>query len=191
VGGRLHWDWYQRIGPGAELLGDVTGLTVAELGAGAGRQAAHVAASFPVARVVAIDNSPAQHKQGVTAYGHLPRLTLAHADAATYLSTRPGAFDVCFSVFGAIDFTDPHALLPALHTGLRPGGRLIFSTLARYRTGRAPESEARPATITAGKSEHGSPATMQRWVLDTPVWEKLLDSTGFAVDDVDELPFVP
>jgi hypothetical protein len=32
---------------------------------------------------------------------------------------------------------------------------------------------------------------MQRWVLDTPVWEKLLDSTGFAVDDVDELPFVP
>jgi len=187
VGGRLHWDWYQRLGPGAELLGDLTDLTVAELGAGAGRQAAHVAASFPVARVVAIDSSTAQHEQGVAAYGHLPHLTLAHADATTYLSDRPGTFDVCFSVFGAIDFTDPHALLPAIHTGLRPGGRLVFSTLAHYRTGRAPESEARPATISAGTSERGTPTTMQRWVLDTPVWEKLLDSIGFTVAEVDTI----
>ena len=33
----LHWDWYQRIGPGPELLGDVSGRVVADLGAGSGR----------------------------------------------------------------------------------------------------------------------------------------------------------
>jgi hypothetical protein len=34
VSGAVQWDWYQRMGPGLELLGDVSGRVVADLGAG-------------------------------------------------------------------------------------------------------------------------------------------------------------
>ncbi|MFJ8864588.1 hypothetical protein ACIRD6_02335 [Streptomyces sp. NPDC102473] len=40
---RLHWDWYQRLGPGEEFLGDVADPNVVEFGAGAAAQAAYVA----------------------------------------------------------------------------------------------------------------------------------------------------
>lgn len=64
----LHWDWYQRIGPGAELLGDLTGRTVAELGSGPGHQAAYVATELKAVRVIAIDSSTAQHSRGRDLY---------------------------------------------------------------------------------------------------------------------------
>lgn len=86
---RLHWDWYQRIGPGAELLGDLTGRTVAELGAGAGHQAAYVAAELKAARLIAIDSSTAQHSRGRDLYEDVPGLDFAHDDAAAYLRDHP------------------------------------------------------------------------------------------------------
>lgn len=69
---RLHWDWYQLIGPGAELLGDLTGRTVAELGSGPGHQAAYVATELKAVRVIAIDSSTAQHSRGRDLYEDVP-----------------------------------------------------------------------------------------------------------------------
>lgn len=72
-------------------------------------------------------------------YGHLaPRLRCVHAWAVEHLRVRAGAYDVLYSVFGAVDFTEPRALLPAACAALRPGGRLVFSTLAHHVGGAPP-----------------------------------------------------
>ncbi|PVC91484.1 class I SAM-dependent methyltransferase [Streptomyces sp. CS090A] len=177
---RLHWDWYQRIGPGAELLGDLAGRTVAELGAGAGHQAAYVAAELGAARVTAIDSSAAQHTRSRDFYGDVYGLEFVHSDAADHLQTHPGSLDVAYSIFGALDFSDPQSLLPSAAMALRPGGTLVFSTLAHYRTGAPPETECRPADIPT-RMPDGRPGTMQRWVLEASVWKELLDEHGFDV----------
>ncbi|MGW3835355.1 class I SAM-dependent methyltransferase [Streptomyces microflavus] len=177
---RLHWDWYQRMGPGAELLGDLTGRTVAELGAGAGHQAAHVAAELKAARVIAIDSSTAQHSRGRDLYEGAPGLDFVHDDAAAYLRAHPSSLDVAYSIFGALDFSDPQTLLPSAAVALRPGGTLVFSTLAHYRTGEPPETECRPADIPT-RMPDGRLGTMRRWVLGASVWKDLLDEHGFDV----------
>ncbi|WP_405717059.1 class I SAM-dependent methyltransferase [Streptomyces sp. NBC_00046] len=177
---RLHWDWYQSTGPGEELLGDIFGRDVAELGAGSSRQAAYVAQVMEPARVIALDSSATQHARSVALYGDVPRLDLVQADASTYLTEHPDTLDVAYSLFGAVDFCDPETLLPAVVVALRPGGRLIFSTLGHYNNGEPPATECRPANIPM-RLPDGSSGTLQRWVLDTPVWEKLLDGHGFEL----------
>ncbi|MGW7230608.1 class I SAM-dependent methyltransferase [Streptomyces cyaneofuscatus] len=182
--GRLYWDWYQRRGPGDELLGDLAGRTVAELGAGAGHQAAYVASELKAVRVIAIDSSAAQHSRGRGLYEGVRGLDLVHDDAAAYLQDHPSSLDVAYSIFGALDFSDPQTLLPAAAVALRPGGTLVFSTLAHYRTGAPPATECRPADIPT-RMPDGSPGTMQRWVLESTVWTKLLDEHGFDLVDSD------
>ncbi|MFE9818527.1 class I SAM-dependent methyltransferase [Streptomyces sp. NPDC005773] len=182
VDARMYWDWYQRTGPGAEILGNVAGRAVTELGAGAGRQAAHVAGCTAATRVLAIDSSPTQHTKARALYGHVPGVEFIEADARDYLHRHPRSTDVIYSVFGAVDFTDPRTTLPAAAAALRPGGRLVFSTLAHYRNGSPPETDCRPADIPTRTG------TMRRWVLDMPVWEKLLGESGFDHCRAETLP---
>ncbi|MER5556520.1 class I SAM-dependent methyltransferase [Streptomyces sp. NPDC002793] len=182
----LHWDWYQRTGPGEEFLGNVAGRDVAELGAGSAAQAAFVAQALGPARVLALDSSAAQHARSIALHGGVPRLELVEADAATYLNDHPATLDVAYSVFGAVDFCDPQVLLPAVAVALRAGGRLIFSTLGHYKNGAPPATECRPADVPARLADD-SVGTMQRWVLDRPVWEKLLDGFGFDLIDSDTI----
>lgn len=172
------------MGPGDELLGDLAGHTVAELGAGAGHQAAYVASELKAVRVIAIDSSAAQHSRGRGLYEGVLGLDFVRDDAAAYLQDHPSSLDVAYSIFGALDFSDPQALLPAAAAALRPGGTLVFSTLAHYRTGAPPETECRPAHIPT-RMPDGSPGTMQRWVLEPTVWTKLLDDHGFDLADSD------
>ncbi|WP_331725907.1 class I SAM-dependent methyltransferase [Streptomyces sp. NBC_01012] len=175
---RLHWDWYQSTGPDEALLGDVDGRDVAELGAGSARQAAYLAQVMKPARVIALDSSATQHARSVSLYGDVPRLELIQADAATYLAEHPESLDIAYSIFGAVDFCDPETLLPAVAVALRPGGRLVFSTLGHYNNGAPPATECLPTDVPV-RLPDDSPSTLQRWVLDTPVWEKLLDGAGF------------
>lgn len=126
------------------MLGDLTDCTVAELGAGAGHQAAYVAAELGAARVVVIDSSAAQHARSNNVYEDVCGLDFVFDDAATYLQAHPGSLDVVYSVFGALDFTDPRALLPAaparwgpgvLHARALPNGRATRDGVSarRYR----------------------------------------------------------
>ncbi|NUP40087.1 MAG: class I SAM-dependent methyltransferase [Streptomyces sp.] len=184
----FRWIWSQDAGPGAEVLGDLTGLCVGDLGAGAARQAAHLAVRHQPARIVAVDASPAQCAMATDLYGHLaPRLRIVQSDGVTHLRERADAYDVLYSVFGALDFTDPRELLPAAAGALRSGGRLVFSTLAHYVGGAPAQSDVVAADIPA-KTPQGEAATMRRWVLQGQVWTTLLDAAGFTRTSVDVLP---
>lgn len=176
---RLYWDWYQRLGPGAELLGDVAGACVADLGAGTGERAAYVAAVLGAAQVAAIDTSATRVTLGRERYGHVAELDFVHGDAATYLAAAAGSVDVAYSCFGAADFSDPVHLLPAAASGLRPGGTLVLATLAHHEDGTPPAAELRPTEVSV-RSSSGSLTTKRRWVLEAAVWEKLLAGAGFT-----------
>lgn len=190
VPGAFRWSWDQGSGPGAERLGELGGRVVGDLGAGAGRHAAHLAVHLGPARVAAIDSSPAQHTLATDLYGHLaPRLRPVHADVVEHLRTAPACYDVLYSVFGALDFTEPADLLPAAATALRPGGRLVFSTLARHLDGAPARSDATPADISA-RTPEGRPAAMRRWVLQEHVWAGLLHEAGFTHVRAETLPAV-
>ncbi|MCP9957880.1 methyltransferase domain-containing protein [Streptomyces sudanensis] len=184
----FRWNWAQDGGPGPEVLGDLSGARVGDLGAGAARHAAHLAARRRPARVDAVDSSPAQYAMAVDLYGHLaPRLRIVRSDVTGHLRARPGAYDVLYSVFGAVDFTEPYELLPAAAFALRPGGRLVFSTLAHHLGGAPARSDVRHTDIPA-RTPDGEAATMRRWVLQEQVWTKLLDQAGFTRITVDVLP---
>lgn len=184
----FRWDWTQAGGPGAEVLGDLGGRVVGELGAGTGRQAAHLVAYHAPAEVLAVDASPAQHALAVGLYGHLaPRLRCVYAGAVEHLRVRAGAYDVLYSVFGAVDFTEPRALLPAACAALRPGGRLVFSTLAHH-VGGAPARPEVTATEIPARTPDGAVASMRRWVLTASVWATALERAGFAGVRADVLP---
>ncbi|MEN2424326.1 class I SAM-dependent methyltransferase [Streptomyces rimosus] len=185
---RLFWTWGQDSGPGAELLGDLTGARVIDLGAGSGRQAAHLAVHHRVDHIDAVDASAAQHAMARDLYGHLtPRLRLIHVDVTDHLRASPATYDLAYSLFGAACFTDPAVLLPAAAVALRPGGQLVVATLAHYLTGRPPAADLRAADIPA-KQPDGTAATMPRWVLDTHVWTKALDNAGFTSITAEQLP---
>jgi SAM-dependent methyltransferase len=188
VPGTFYWSWGQDAGPGPEVLGDLIGRCVGDLGAGAARHAAHLAVHHQPAQVTAIDVSPAQHAMATDLYAHLaPRLRIVQSDAVPHLQAMPGAYDVLYSVFGALDFTDPREVLPAAATALKPGGRLVFATLAHYLNGAPAQPDAVAADIPA-KTPDGEATTMRRWVLQEHVWTKLLDAAGFTNITVDVLP---
>ncbi|RSS31884.1 class I SAM-dependent methyltransferase, partial [Streptomyces sp. WAC08241] len=158
------------------------------LGSGAARHAAHLAVRHAPVRVDAVDASPAQYAMATALHGSLaPRLRLVHQDVVAHLHAHPGAHDVLYSVFGALDFTDPRTLLPAAASALRPGGRLVFSTLAHYLSGEPAQPDVTAADVPA-RTPDGESAALRRWVLQEHVWTKILDEAGFARIRVEELP---
>ena len=184
----FRWIWSQYSGPGPDVLGDLSGQVVGDLGAGVARHAAHLAAHHEPARVVAIDASPAQYELAVDLFGHLaPRLCIVLSDAVSHLQTTADTYDALYSVFGALDFTDPRELLPDVAAALKPGGRLVFSTLAHYLSGAPAQPDVVAADVPA-KTPEGEAPTMRRWVLQEHVWVKVLDEAGFTRMRVDVLP---
>ncbi|MGW2104978.1 class I SAM-dependent methyltransferase [Streptomyces olivaceoviridis] len=188
VPGRFLWTWSQDNGPEAEVLGDLTGRCVGDLGSGAARHAAHLAVHHQPARVIAVDASPAQHAMASDLYGHLaPRLRLVNSDVTRHLHAMADTYDVLYSVFGAVDFTNPHELLPTAAAALRPGGLLVLSTLAHHLGGAPAHTDAQHSEIGA-KTPDGEATTMRRWVLQEQVWTKLLDGAGFTRISTERLP---
>ena len=112
--------------PESELnvLGDVDGLDIVELGCGTAFLSAWLARRG--ARVVGVDPTPAQLETA----RRLQRETALEFP----LVQAPGenvplpdaSFDVALSEYGAAIWADPYAWIPEAARLLRPGGRLIF-----------------------------------------------------------------
>ncbi|MGA5805097.1 class I SAM-dependent methyltransferase [Streptomyces cellulosae] len=164
-------------GPGDEILGDLEGLRVLDLGCGTGRHAAHLARAYG-ARVDGVDASPGQIERARARYPDVPGLRLFHADAVDHLG-REEPYDVIYSV-SAVHFFDPHRLFPALADGLVPGGRLYFTVLHTNSEGRDPSSTPTPRPELLHLAGGGT-LTLHMWVLTPDLWESLLDQHGVEV----------
>lgn len=101
----LRWTRDAPSDPGVELLGDVTGRRVADLGCGAGDHLGHLVALG--ADGVGVDAAPGQIER---ARARWPGLDFRCANATAFLAgCGPSEFDIAISCFGAFSFT-PHLL---------------------------------------------------------------------------------
>ncbi|MEU4210831.1 class I SAM-dependent methyltransferase [Streptomyces sp. NPDC026206] len=78
-------------------------------------------------RAVGVDVSPVQLDAARERWGGLPGLELHQRGALDFMSETTERFDAVHSAFGAIWFTDPDQMLPAIRQVLKPGGVLAFS----------------------------------------------------------------
>ena len=168
----FNWTQYADHGPGAELLEAPAGGRILDLGCGKGGNAAHLATLGM--RAVGIDISPRQLAAARDRWGLRQGLELHQADAVRFLHDDRVGFDAVYSVYGAVWFTDPARLLPAVRERLRPGGRLVFSQ-------RPPVDGCygcQASYIPRGADE--DPLVVKRWDYEPPVWEELLLAHGFT-----------
>ncbi|MFF9671260.1 NUDIX domain-containing protein [Streptomyces eurythermus] len=175
------WAWdVPGAGPGLEVFGDVKGVRVLDLGSGLGRHAALMAALG--ARVTAVDSSPTQHQRAAARCSAAPGLRLVCADAVSHLRDAE-PYDLIYSVSG-LPFTDPRRLLPALASGLKPGGRLLFSALHTNSRGIGPTAAvtARPEILRLPGTEREHLA--HTWVLAPATWEAHLTGHGLVLESV-------
>ena len=107
-----------------DVLGDVDGLDVVDLGCGTGYFSAWLARRG--ARPVGVDVTPAQldtarRLQAETGI-EFPLIEASAED----VPLADESFDLALSEYGASIWCDPHRWLPEAHRLLRPGGRLVF-----------------------------------------------------------------
>lgn len=110
----------------ARLLGDVTGRTVLEVGAGAAQCSRWLATQGAQAIALDISMSQLRHAQSLDAAAGCTTPALqAHAGAIP-LATH--SVDIAFASYGALQFVaDPETIFAEVARVLRPAGRWVFS----------------------------------------------------------------
>jgi SAM-dependent methyltransferase len=119
------WGMWQLPESELQVLGDVAGKDILELGCGAAQWSILLAGLG--ARPVGVDNSERQleHARDALAAAGLD-FPLVHAPAET-VPLPDASFDIVFADHGAFTFADPHLTVPEAARVLRPGGLLAFS----------------------------------------------------------------
>lgn len=179
----FNWTQYPDHGPGAELLEVPAGARVLDLGCGKGGNAAHLASLGHCA--VGVDVSPKQLTAARERWGQAPGLELRQVEAVNFLREDRDGFDAVYSVYGAVWFTDPARLLPAIRKRLHPGGRLVFS--------QRPPVEGcygcQASYIPRGADE--DPLVVKRWDYEPDGWERVMKEHGFTDVAADVLAAPP
>lgn len=119
------WGTWQTSEAELQVLGDVSGKDVLELGCGAAQWGILLAQQG--ARMVGLDNSARQleHARSALAAAGVD-FPLVHS-AAEEMPFPDESFDVVFCDHGALSFADPLVVVPEAARVLRPGGLLAFS----------------------------------------------------------------
>jgi SAM-dependent methyltransferase len=125
VNAGLAWGVWQIPEAELQVLGDVTGKDVLELGCGAAQWS--IALAGLGARPVGLDLTPRQleHARAAMAEAGV-EFPLVEASAED-VPLEDESFDVVFCDHGAFNFADPAKLVPECERLLRPGGLLAFS----------------------------------------------------------------
>lgn len=180
---RLDWAFWPGVGPGAEILGDLRGKRVLDVGSGPGHHAVHLARAHG-ALVDGIELSPTQHRRAMAGHGSEPGVRFFRADVADHLR-HAEPYEAAYGVrsFGCID---PHHLLPALRDGLADGAPLVFSALHTDNEGHGPSGTVAPRRQVIRLREE-EPIPIDMWVLTPQVWEDLLAEHCFVVEAVELL----
>jgi len=111
-----------------EAAGIGAGDRVLDIGCGCGATTADIARRVgPQGAAVGVDVSAVMLEQArtMTREAALPQVRFEHADAQTH-GFAPGSFNVLFSRFGVMFFSDPAAAFANLCQALQPDGRLGF-----------------------------------------------------------------
>jgi SAM-dependent methyltransferase len=120
------WGVWQIAEDELQIIGDVAGKDVLELGCGAAQWSILLAERG--ARPVGLDNSERQleHARAAAKAAGLD-FPLVHASAEV-VPLPDASFDVVFCDHGALSWADPYRVVPEAARLLRPGGLLAFST---------------------------------------------------------------
>lgn len=179
---RMEWTQRPGIGPGAEILGaDPTGRRIVELGCGAGRNAACLAAAGAI--VTGVDRSAGQIHRARAHYDHTGA-TFVHDDATAHLAGSSESLDVIISVFGAIGTTEPSRVLALCSRRLARGGVLAFAVPHPQRTGAVPTIPWTRAEVTL---PDGTAGALRYWDIDPGEWARALSRAGLLVTGVQDL----
>jgi SAM-dependent methyltransferase len=181
----------------AQMLGDVTGRDVLEVGSGAGQCSRWVRAQG--GRPVGLDLSLRQLQHSRRIDEETGVVVPSVLGTATALPFAPESFDVVFSSFGALQFiADLDVAVAETARVLRPGGRFAFSithptrwsfpddpdepglTATQSYWDRTPYVEVDDATGVVSYVEHHR--TLGDWV-------RLLADAGFIITRLEEPPW--
>ncbi|MER5492034.1 class I SAM-dependent methyltransferase [Streptomyces sp. NPDC002490] len=165
------WTLHPGHGPGTEVLALRPGRRVLDLGCGAGRNLAHLAALGM--RAVGVDASAVQLARAREHWEDVVGMELHWGDALAFLAHPTGPFDAVYSVFGAAYSTAPGQLLPAVHGALAPGG--VFAMSQHPAVDGCYGCQA--SYVARGPDE--DPAVVKRWDYPAPTWVALLEEHGF------------
>ncbi|HEV7525859.1 MAG TPA: class I SAM-dependent methyltransferase [Acidimicrobiia bacterium] len=181
----LAWGAYRVPESELNVLGDVGGLDVLELGCGAAQWSIALAARG--ARAFGLDLSRGQLAHARRGAAGLP-LVQASGEQVPFAGA---SFDVVFCDHGALSFCDPDVIVAECARLLRPGGLLAFccSHPLLYLTwDDSREQQTRKLQI--AYDELGCMVLDEGtidWVLPPSGWVRVLRANGFEIDDLVEL----
>jgi SAM-dependent methyltransferase len=188
--GGIAWGVWQLPESELEVLGDVRGRDVLELGCGGAQWS--IALHALGAHVTGLDNSARQleHARALMAEAGAD-FPLVHASAEA-TPFADGSFDIVFCDHGAMTFADPYRTIPEAARLLRGGGLLAFSmSTPILDLAWAPQAEHPGAELLldywemhAMQEEPGEPLAFQ---LPYGTWIRLFREHGLEIEGLLEL----
>ena len=179
---RPAWGVWQVPEDELQILGEVAGRDVLELGCGAAQWS--IALARAGARVTGLDFSARQleHARRLMAQNGVD-FPLVEADAEE-VPLPDASFDVVFCDHGAISFTDPRRSLPEAARLLRPGGLLAFSNITPFADMHWREEDDEPVEALVrdyfGVQSFESEG-LASYVLPYGEWVRILVDSGFDI----------